>query len=109
MEFLLVKFPSVRDVLADDQEVGDTNTTLMLPPGEYSVTLSGEGYEPDFQDVVLAGTSGSNPKVIVFTQVAVPAPMAVAATAPAPAKPKPKAGPRSKAGTGKSKSKGKSR
>lgn len=81
MEFLLVRFPQIRDVLADGDVIGDTNTTLMLQAGEYRITLSGGGYTPDKQDIVLNGTSGNNPKVIVFTlaeaTVTVPAPRAL--------------------------------
>jgi hypothetical protein len=98
MEFLLVKFPQTRDVLADGDEIGETNTTLMLPAGEYTITLSGDGYAPDEQDVVLAGTSSNNPKVVTFTQVAVPAPIMPAATpgivAPSASTAKPKAKPK---------------
>lgn len=67
VEFLLVVFKEDRGVLADDQKVGVTNHTLMLPANEYEITLEGDGYAPPSQDVVLAGTSIMRPKVITFT------------------------------------------
>ena len=66
VEYLLVVFPEKRVVLADDDEVGFTNHTLMLPANEYTITLSGAGYTPAGIDVVLNGTSVVKPKVINF-------------------------------------------
>jgi hypothetical protein len=70
IEFLLVTYPEDRAVLADDKRVGFTNHTLMLPTGEYEITLEGDGYQPDSQDVPLTGTSIPKPMVIAFTPVA---------------------------------------
>jgi PEGA domain len=67
VEYLLVHYKEDRDVLADDDRVGVTNHTILLPPDEYIITLSGEGYAPPNQTVVLAGTSIMRPKVVVFT------------------------------------------
>ena len=67
VEYLLVVYKEDRDVLADDNRVGVTNHTLMLPADEYIITLSGDGYAPPSQDVVLAGTSIMRPKVVTFT------------------------------------------
>jgi len=67
IEYLLVSFAEARDVLADGNPVGVTNHTIMLPTDEYDITLSGSGYAPASQDVVLAGTSVMNPKVVKFT------------------------------------------
>jgi PEGA domain len=69
IEFLLVTYPDERAVLADDRRVGFTNHTLMLPTGEYEITLDGDGYQPDSQDVPLTGTSIPKPMVIAFTPV----------------------------------------
>jgi hypothetical protein len=67
LEFLLVVFPeNERVVLADDEKVGFTNHTLMLPANEYTIKLDGNGTQPSSQDVVLTGTSVMRPKVIVF-------------------------------------------
>jgi PEGA domain len=70
IQYLLVIFPDQRAVLADEESVGFTNHTLMLPADEYIITLGGEGYQPAKQDVVLAGTSIVKPKVITFTPTA---------------------------------------
>ena len=69
-EYILVTFPELRDVLTDGNVVGKTNRTLLLPADEYMVSLSGMGYSPAEQDVVLAGTSAQNPKVVAFTLTA---------------------------------------
>ncbi len=66
LEFLLVVFEDKRTVLADGDEVGFTNHTLMLPANEYTITLSGAPTNPPSQDVILAGTSVVRPKVITF-------------------------------------------
>jgi len=67
IQYLLVIFPEQRAVLADEEGVGFTNHTLMLPADEYVITLEGEGYQPAKQNVVLSGTSIVRPKVIVFS------------------------------------------
>lgn len=73
IEYLLVVYHDDRDVLADGNRVGVTNHTIMLPTNQYGVSLAGEGYAPANQDVVLAGTSVMNPKVVKFTAAVVPA------------------------------------
>jgi hypothetical protein len=67
VEYLLVVYKEDRDVLADGDRVGITNHTILLAPNEYIITLSGSGYTPPSEDVVLAGTSVMRPKVVVFT------------------------------------------
>jgi hypothetical protein len=71
VEYLHVVFPEQRVVLANDNEVGFTNHTLILPANEYAITLSGGGYAPVSMDVVLNGTSVVRPKVVVFELAAV--------------------------------------
>jgi PEGA domain len=73
IEYLLVTFSEERAVLADGAGVGFTNHTLMLPADEYSITLSGDGYQPQSQDVALSGTAVMKPKVVAFTPIATPA------------------------------------
>jgi hypothetical protein len=70
IEFMLVTFPEVRDVLANGNVVGKTNRTLLLAAHEYVVALSGTGYSPSEQDIVLAATSMQKPKVVAFTVAA---------------------------------------
>jgi hypothetical protein len=67
VEYLLVSYKEDRDVLADGDRVGVTNHTIMLPANQYIITLSGDGYAPPDQTVVLSGTSIVRPKVITFT------------------------------------------
>jgi hypothetical protein len=66
LEYLLVVFPGKRAVLADDDPVGVTNHTLMLPADEYTIKLDGAPTSPPSQDVILAGTSVVRPKVVTF-------------------------------------------
>ncbi len=66
IEFLLVTFPEERAVLADGTRVGFTNHTLMLPTGEYEITLEGDGCRPKSRDVPLTGTSVIKPLVVAF-------------------------------------------
>jgi len=68
LEFLLVTFPEERSVQANGANVGFTNHTLMLPADEYNVTLSGAGYAPANQDVVLTGTTVMQPRVVIFSK-----------------------------------------
>jgi len=67
VEYLLVVYKQDRDVLANGDRVGVTNHTILLTTDEYIITLSGDGYAPPREDVVLAGTSIMRPKVVVFT------------------------------------------
>jgi hypothetical protein len=67
VEYLLVSYKEDRDVLADGDSVGITNSTIILQANEYIITLSGDGYEPPSQIVVVAGTSKELPKVVKFT------------------------------------------
>lgn len=66
IEFLLVRFPEQRAVLADDDSVGFTNHLMLLPPDSYRIALDGDGFEPAFQDVQISGTSAVRPFVVVF-------------------------------------------
>jgi hypothetical protein len=67
VEYLLVTYKDDRDVLADGDRVGVTNHTILLPADEYIITLSGDGYAPPSQTIVVAGTSIMRPKVVPFT------------------------------------------
>jgi len=66
-EYLLVNFRDNRMVRANDVPVGVTNHILILPPGDYVITLEGEGFTPDHQNVELDGTSPVRPNVTIFT------------------------------------------
>lgn len=70
-QYLLVRFPEDRDVLADGISVGIANHTLMLPGDEYEITIDGNACAPASQVIALAGTSNSKPMVITFARAAV--------------------------------------
>jgi PEGA domain-containing protein len=67
VEYLLVTYAHDRDVLVDGERVGVTNHTILIQPNEYIITLSGDGYVPPGQTVVVAGTSIMRPKVVAFS------------------------------------------
>jgi hypothetical protein len=68
IQFMLVSFPEQRAVQANGTNVGFTNHTLMLPADQYNVTLAEDGYAPQSQDVVLAGTAVMKPLVVIFNK-----------------------------------------
>lgn len=70
IQFLKVVFPEDRMVLANGDPVGPTNATLMLPPGDYAVSIQGGNCAPISQDVVLNGTTVTNPLTITFGRAA---------------------------------------
>lgn len=70
MEFLLVAFPESRRVLVDGDDEGETNKILPLRANEYIITLSGTGYTPPEQRVVLSGTTVNDPIRIEFQPAA---------------------------------------
>ena len=68
MEYIYVDFRETRRVLLDGTEAGDTNKTLKVQRGSYTVTLSGNlDYSPASQDVTVAGTEEDDPMHIEFT------------------------------------------
>jgi hypothetical protein len=68
VEYILVRFrpTDIRDVLADGDPVGKTETILTLPTDYYEFSLSGDGYTPESWDGVIANTSADNPLIITF-------------------------------------------
>ena len=68
MEYILARFRAtdIRDVLADGDPIGKTETTLTLPTGYYEISLSGGGYTPQSWSGVIANTSADTPLVIRF-------------------------------------------
>ncbi len=68
IEFLLVTFGGDAVVLADDTQVGVTNHILMLPANSYTISLSPPSTNPSSYDIVLAGTTAVNPKVVSFVK-----------------------------------------
>jgi hypothetical protein len=71
MEFIRVHFDlhDIRDVLANGNVVGDTESELTLPPNFYVITLSGSGYSPASWSGVVSGTTPNHPLSIRFTRL----------------------------------------
>ncbi len=67
LEYLLVNFKEGRTVLANGTAVGVTNHMVMLPPGDYAITLDGAPTAPSEQDIELDGTSPVKPYVVLFS------------------------------------------
>lgn len=68
MEFVIVTYPSSRDVFVDDQLSGKTGETLQIETGHHRFSLGEpKDYEPPMQDVVVAATNPIIPMEIAFT------------------------------------------
>jgi hypothetical protein len=67
LEYLLVNFKEDRTVQANGTSVGVTNHMIMLPAGDYAITLTGDAPTPTEQDIELDGTSPVNPCVVLFS------------------------------------------
>jgi len=91
VEYLRVTFDASdsRRVIANGNDVGPTETLLMLEPAEYNIRLSGSDFSPLAQAVILNGTTPSRPRIIRFVRpgaaVAAPAPVPAQTPALAPA------------------------
>jgi hypothetical protein len=70
MEYIRVHFDlhDIREVLANGNVVGQTETELTLPSNFYVITLSGDGYAPSNWSGVVSGTLPSQPLRIRFTR-----------------------------------------
>ncbi|HWL41083.1 MAG TPA: hypothetical protein VNO75_12690 [Gemmatimonadaceae bacterium] len=69
MGWLLVRFPTVRQVCIDDAQCGVTNTPLEVPNGHHRVDLGPVlDYSPAARNVVVQGEPYSAPVTTTFTQ-----------------------------------------
>jgi hypothetical protein len=70
MEYLRVSFDphDIRDVIANGNVIGRTQTELTLPPNYYVISLSGNGYAPSHWYGLVTGTSPRQPLHITFTR-----------------------------------------
>jgi hypothetical protein len=70
MEFIRVNFDArdIRDVLANGNVVGRTETELSVPPNFYVITLSGEGFTPLSWLGIVTGTMPAEPLIIRFNK-----------------------------------------
>jgi len=57
-----------RDVLANGNVIGQTDTELTLPADFYRITLSGDGYVPPSWEGQIAGTLVTRPLEIRFSR-----------------------------------------
>ena len=71
MEYIRVHFDrhDIRDVLANGNVIGQTETELTLPPNFYVITLSGNGYTPPSWSGAVSGTAPGAPLPIRFTRL----------------------------------------
>lgn len=71
MEFIRVNFAArdIRDVLANGNVVGQTETELSVPSNFYVITLSGEGFTPLSWLGVVTGTLPAEPLLIRFNKI----------------------------------------
>ena len=79
MEYLLVSFEEARDVLANGQPHGRTNTIVQFAAGTYTITLGGPtDFTPPECEVRLQNTAPLDPCLVQFQRVitatATPAP-----------------------------------
>ena len=74
MESVLVHFNPQRPrrVLANGDDVGPTDATLLLPTNYYEISLSGGGYMPAKWTGLVSGTMPDDPLEITFTPSAQP-------------------------------------
>ena len=80
MEFVIVRFPRVRQVMMDGAPQGDTNRRLRVQAGTHSFDLDvPPDYNPSSQTITVIGTSPQTPMDVVFTETAAPAGMPKAA------------------------------
>lgn len=70
MEYIRVNFDpdDIRDVIASGNVIGQTEVELIVQPNYYVVSLSGSGYAPSYQYVLVSGTLPGNPLHIQFTK-----------------------------------------
>jgi hypothetical protein len=67
MEWLVVKFPFVRDVFVDGRRWGQTNTRMVVGSGARTVHLGiPPNYRPNSWHGVIAHTTQSSPLVLTF-------------------------------------------
>lgn len=67
MEFVIVRFPTERQVLINDQASGKTNETLMVQRGHQMFSLAGDkDFTPEEQEVVVKNTTAQDPLIVAF-------------------------------------------
>jgi len=68
MEYFIVKYPTSRGVILDENLSGNTNETEMAEEGHHEFKLEGESdYTPLSQVILVQNTDPDHPLEIVFT------------------------------------------
>jgi RecB family endonuclease NucS len=70
MEFIRVTFDpaDIRDVIANGDVIGPTETLLIVQPDFYVISLSGSGYAPSQWRGPVSGSLPDQPLTIRFTR-----------------------------------------
>jgi hypothetical protein len=69
MEYVIVKYPTSRTVLVDDEQAGLTNVILRMDEGTHTFALKGtKNYKPLSQSLEIQGTNSVSPKEVTFEQ-----------------------------------------
>jgi hypothetical protein len=67
MGFLLIEYPTVRQVFIDDVQCGSTNTPFQVPNGYHRIDLgTNQNYAPSFRRVEVRGEPYQAPKTTSF-------------------------------------------
>jgi hypothetical protein len=67
MEFIIVRFPTVRTVFIDDEENGKTGDRLRVEEGTYTINLGDpRDYRPKWRRPKVTGTTSIQPMIIQF-------------------------------------------
>lgn len=67
MGFLLVEYPTVREVFIDDVQCGSTNTPFQVSNGYHRIDLgTRQNYDPSFRRVEVNGEPYAAPKTTSF-------------------------------------------
>jgi hypothetical protein len=71
MEYIRVRFDprDVRDVVANGNVVGRSESELILPANYYVISLSGAGYSPPYWHGLVSGTGPQAPLEIRFDKL----------------------------------------
>lgn len=67
LQYLLVNFAGLRNVVANAEPVGVTNRIILIAPGIYTITLDGAPVNPASQVVTLTSTTVATPAVLTFS------------------------------------------
>jgi len=68
VEYVIVRYPILRDVIIDGRRAGRTNEPLRTPTGRHTFHLGDPvDYRPAQRTVDVTGTAAEDPMIITFT------------------------------------------